>query len=304
MSRQTRNDSAGGGKTEGRSPVPSRDDRRERDSAPTNPFAEREADADALLELATGEFQRETLEGISKPTRAAERDALRQVHRIDDEGRTTSRFTALALPEDIEEERTSATPPLGLPSVTFPRMSVMPRSGPSSHPAPSAMPRNTLIPADQNAHDAWSSERSKRDTREHTLLEMDSAPEPVKTVDPVEEIEVLFRLHDFSGVLHMAQNLVPPIPERLAPIIAECRARLFDMLASRVGSFAQRPEVIASEADMHWLGIDNRAAFLLSRIDGATSVDDLFDLSGMPKVDVLQQIIVLLEAGAIRLRPA
>lgn len=45
--------------------------------------------------------------------------------------------------------------------------------------------------------------------------------------------------------------------------------------------------------------IDHRAAFVLSRIDGMTSVEDLVDLCGMPRLELLQALDQLVATGLV-----
>ena len=46
-------------------------------------------------------------------------------------------------------------------------------------------------------------------------------------------------------------------------------------------------------------GLDHRAGFLLSMVDGHTTVRDLIDISGMPVDDVASLIKQLFDAGAL-----
>jgi hypothetical protein len=54
------------------------------------------------------------------------------------------------------------------------------------------------------------------------------------------------------------------------------------------------------DAEVRWLGLDHRAGFLLSRIDGVATVDELVDVSGMGRLEALKILAELLEAKAIR----
>jgi hypothetical protein len=48
--------------------------------------------------------------------------------------------------------------------------------------------------------------------------------------------------------------------------------------------------------------LDPRQAFLLSRIDGALSVDDVLDVSGMPRGEAMRLLALLARRGAIKPR--
>ncbi len=45
--------------------------------------------------------------------------------------------------------------------------------------------------------------------------------------------------------------------------------------------------------------LDPRAAFLLSRIDGAMTVEDVLDVSGMPRLEALRVMALLVRRGAV-----
>ena len=45
--------------------------------------------------------------------------------------------------------------------------------------------------------------------------------------------------------------------------------------------------------------LDPRAAFLLSRIDGCMTVDDLLDVSGMPRLEAMRVLALLIRHGAV-----
>jgi hypothetical protein len=51
-------------------------------------------------------------------------------------------------------------------------------------------------------------------------------------------------------------------------------------------------------------GLDQRAAFLMSRMDGMTSMADLIDSSGMPRFDAVRVMASLRRAKAIDVLPA
>jgi hypothetical protein len=45
--------------------------------------------------------------------------------------------------------------------------------------------------------------------------------------------------------------------------------------------------------------LDPRAAFMLSRIDGSMCVDDLLDVSGMPRLEAMRVLALLIRHGAV-----
>jgi hypothetical protein len=45
--------------------------------------------------------------------------------------------------------------------------------------------------------------------------------------------------------------------------------------------------------------LDPRSAFLLSRIDGSMTVEDVLDVSGMPRTEALRVMALLVRRGAV-----
>jgi DNA-binding IclR family transcriptional regulator len=49
-------------------------------------------------------------------------------------------------------------------------------------------------------------------------------------------------------------------------------------------------------------GLDHRAGFILSMIDGMASLDDITDASGMPAADVQRLVDTLVERGLVGMK--
>ena len=45
--------------------------------------------------------------------------------------------------------------------------------------------------------------------------------------------------------------------------------------------------------------LEPRSAFLLSRIDGSMTVEDVLDVSGMPRLEALREMALLVRRGAV-----
>ncbi len=55
-------------------------------------------------------------------------------------------------------------------------------------------------------------------------------------------------------------------------------------------------------ADVTKLNLDHRAAFVLRFLDGMSTVDDILDASGLPRVDALRILDLLLQSRVIAMR--
>lgn len=117
-------------------------------------------------------------------------------------------------------------------------------------------------------------------------------------------MEELYALDDLSGTLRAAELLLGRDPDntRAAQCAADCRDRLIALYTSKLGRTDAIAVVALSDQELRWLGLDHRSGFLLSRIDGFSTVEELLDICGMPRLEALRTLADLLERGAIRLR--
>ncbi len=111
----------------------------------------------------------------------------------------------------------------------------------------------------------------------------------------------LFALGDFSGSLEMIEKIL-----RTEPSHAEAReylrqneATLVAMYESKLGSLATCPHLAITPEEVMWLNLDHRAGFLLAQIDGTVTYDDLFALSGLPRLDTARILSAFLQEGVI-----
>ena len=86
--------------------------------------------------------------------------------------------------------------------------------------------------------------------------------------------------------------------------IVNARRLLFERaFCACIGDMKSAPiRAIPSEA-LGAHGFDQRAAFLMSHMDGALSVDDLLDVAGMPRFDALRLIAALRRAQVVDMVP-
>jgi hypothetical protein len=81
-----------------------------------------------------------------------------------------------------------------------------------------------------------------------------------------------------------------------------CERVLEQRHIERLGDLRAIPELAVSEEQVRWLALDHREGFLLSLVDGVTSVEEIFDIAGMSRLDVLKTLAGLKEADVIRLK--
>jgi hypothetical protein len=113
----------------------------------------------------------------------------------------------------------------------------------------------------------------------------------------------LYATGDFSGALEISDTLLTADPGDLEAqrFSTSCRDVLTQMLQSRVGQLDQIVQVALSPEELRWLTLDHRAGFLLSLVDGAITLEELLDITGMAKLESLRILVRLLDQRVIRL---
>lgn len=185
---------------------------------------------------------------------------------------------------------------------------------PPRHATPSALsiadarapssPNNPAVPA------APQSGRSLSPTsiEAAVLGAIGSSPAPEITErtidDPIAEMRERFSLGDYTGALEMAELILAEEPGNLeaAECGENCRTVLENMFAARLGPLDRVPMVVVPRTQMRWLSIDHRAGFVLSLIDGSSSVEMILDVCGMPRLDALRILHELVQQKIVAFR--
>ena len=120
----------------------------------------------------------------------------------------------------------------------------------------------------------------------------------------LKEIEERLALDDHTAALEMARARLRarPSDEKAAGYAERCEQTLTEMFLSRIGDLSQRVHVAMSETELHWLNLDHRAGFMLSRVDGPITVDELLEICGMPRLDALRTLHDLVQQKVVTLR--
>ncbi len=135
------------------------------------------------------------------------------------------------------------------------------------------------------------------------LVSRRSRPPGSSVLDLAVEMLDRFALGDFSGALLAAEIVLGKDPKHAEAqrCAATSRDRLSDMHLARLGGPTKRPQIAVAGSEVRWLGLDHRAGFLLSRVDGQSTVEELVDLSGMARHEALKVLVELVDAGALSL---
>lgn len=108
---------------------------------------------------------------------------------------------------------------------------------------------------------------------------------------------------DFSGALVVAEGILQADPshEEALRYQQRCSETLSQMYLARLGSLSQVVRVAVARDQIRWLSLDHRAGFLLSLVDGTSSIEELLDVSTMPRLEALRILYGLLDQRVIAL---
>jgi hypothetical protein len=119
--------------------------------------------------------------------------------------------------------------------------------------------------------------------------------------DPSAEMLDCYDLGDYAGAIALSDLILAEAPDN--PVAQDCReksvAALEAIYAARLGASSRIPIVVMARSKIDGLEIDHRAGFLLSLVDGSSTIEAILDVCGMPKLDALRILHELVQRGAI-----
>jgi hypothetical protein len=194
---------------------------------------------------------------------------------------------------ELEAARLASTKHTEPPSAGRPSaLSIADARAPSSPPGPVASPRSPTPTSIEAA----------------VLGAIKSSPPPEITErtidDPAAEMRERFSLGDYTGALEMSELILAEEPGDLeaAECGENCRSVLERMYAARLGPLDRVPMVVVPRTQMRWLSMDHRAGFILSLIDGSSSLELILDVCGMPRLDALRILQELVQQKIVAFR--
>ena len=124
------------------------------------------------------------------------------------------------------------------------------------------------------------------------------------TPPTAQEMNDRVSLGDYTGALEIAEKLleVDPDDEAIKVVAESCRGILKQMYTARIGPLDRVPLVMVARDQLRWLTIDHRAGFVLSLVDGVSSLEMILDVSGMAELDALRILSELAQQRIISFR--
>jgi hypothetical protein len=130
---------------------------------------------------------------------------------------------------------------------------------------------------------------------------MDLVQEAGESQSPYNKLRHRFDVGDYSGALELSEALLKQNPTDKEAIHYRDSAKevLMQMYESRIGSFDQVPVLAISSGEIIWHNLNPATGFILSRIDGVLTFEDIIDISGLPRFETCQILCQLLQDGLI-----
>ncbi len=116
-----------------------------------------------------------------------------------------------------------------------------------------------------------------------------------------EDMKLAFTYRDYERALELGERYLKHDPQNEVAQLSvhECRAILEAQLEELLGPLDRKPTLAVPLSALANARLDHRASFLLTRIDGHTSIEDLLDLAGMPRLDAMLLLRDFVEQGYI-----
>lgn len=238
------------------------------------------------------------------------------VPRFDLDDHAFDRVTAIPeLPSELlakqmmEATHSDEPPPPELAgALTSPAESDPPNSQVSTAPPTQKIAEELVLEIDDSALRAQAGQDAARSfSLELDLSGLDAARSaPPPSSDPqIRQLADRYATGDFSGALVIAEGILENAPEHAEALryANNCRDVLTQMYSARLGALDQRVTMAIPSEQIRWLSLDHRSGFLLSLVDGNSSVEELLDISGMAKLDALRILYNLREERVIALVP-
>ncbi len=120
----------------------------------------------------------------------------------------------------------------------------------------------------------------------------------------LQEARALMRQGEFASALDLLRSASGPDFSGLEfeAVVELVRSRLYRTYCERIGDLQRVPIVRSDIGSLKKFNLPADAGFLLSIVDGATSLSNLVSLSGMDAFEALRTLDGLLDAGIVELQ--
>jgi hypothetical protein len=116
-------------------------------------------------------------------------------------------------------------------------------------------------------------------------------------------IEARIAAGDYGRALMLAESALAAHPgdPTLTRHAEGCRERMYRRYVERLGAGDHVPRLAMQRSALTGLQLDHRAGFLLSCVDGVSTVEEIIDVSAMPRLDAVRILHELMQEGVIEM---
>ncbi len=171
--------------------------------------------------------------------------------------------------------------------------------------------RDFVATAEEAAHAAVPPPRPKAppapvEVHEHAVADLAAGEDDTALDNLVSEGKRLVREQELEAGLDLLEAVARRDPMRIEVHghIEEVRSRLVKRYRDRMGDLGGVPRLSLGLSDVMKFNLPAHAGFMLSLIDGDTSVGDIVSLSGMDSFEALRVLNGLIDAGIVTLSAA
>ncbi|MGZ6090006.1 MAG: hypothetical protein ACXWUE_41480 [Polyangiales bacterium] len=135
--------------------------------------------------------------------------------------------------------------------------------------------------------------------RQLSELPPPAPPKPRET--PSGKMRAAIERRDWPAAREIAQTILAADPTDLDAYVCveTCTQRMRELAELRLGA---RDRVLRQSLPDDWLSnmeLDPKVAYLLSRVDGASTIEEILEIAGLPKDDAVRVLADLLEDGVL-----
>ncbi|MEO7329947.1 MAG: hypothetical protein ABI193_15325 [Minicystis sp.] len=130
-------------------------------------------------------------------------------------------------------------------------------------------------------------------------------PPPMPQRTPAQQIKARIDANDYAEALSLCERELLATPEsaEIQRYAEACRAMLARAYLGHLGRRSDVPRIVMGGAQLRHVNLDRWAAFVMSRVDGESSIDEIVDISGMVELDTLRILYELVQQGVVGVSP-
>lgn len=135
--------------------------------------------------------------------------------------------------------------------------------------------------------------------------DLERAGAELAIAERVAAIDARISAGEYGPALMLAEAALEEHPSASAIVsqAESCRDVLYHRYLERLGASDHVPRLLVKHSAITALSLDHRAGFLLSCVDGGSTIEEIIDVSAMPRLDAVRILYELVQEGVIEMAP-